>query len=141
MDPAQRILLEDTVGLLPPDTPSSQTAVSVAIAKLGEPSVVAAGNAAAVAAGSSFVGTGRALSAAAGRISYVYGLRGPSSERGPLRLWCCSPHCRLPLKHATLAQSRWTRHAAAVWWARTTRAWRSRLATAPGEWVCRGCVG
>ena len=55
-----------------------QTAVAVGIAKLGEPAAVAAGNAAAVAAGSSYVGTGRALSAAAGRISYCYGLKGPS---------------------------------------------------------------
>lgn len=59
-----------------------QTAVVVAIAKLGEPQAVAAGNAAAVAAGSSYVGTGRALSAAAGRISYCYGLKGPAGGLG-----------------------------------------------------------
>jgi len=88
LDPQQRVLLEEASGLLgQPDasfTASSgstqqhlqQTAVAVGIAKLGEPAAVVAGNAAAVAAGSSYVGTGRALSVAAGRLSYCYGLRG-----------------------------------------------------------------
>ena len=46
------------------------TAVAVGIAKLGEPAVMAMHKEA-----SSFVGTGRALSAAAGRLSYVHGLK------------------------------------------------------------------
>ena len=81
MDPQQRLVLEATAGLLVRDNPGGdgqQTAVFVGIAKLGEPAVAVAGIASAAAAGSSFVGTGSALSAAAGRISYTYGLRGPS---------------------------------------------------------------
>lgn len=92
LDPQQRVLLEEAAGLLPaPDSPAGGnkasssmaqqlTAVAVGIAKLGEPAVVAAGLAAATAAGSSYVGTGRALSAAAGRLSYCFGLKGPSGE-------------------------------------------------------------
>lgn len=84
------MLLEEAAGLLPtPDSPAGGsklggsalqqlTAVAVGIAKLGEPAVVAAGAAAATAAGSSYVGTGRALSASAGRLSYCFGLKGPS---------------------------------------------------------------
>lgn len=84
------MLLEEAAGLLATsDSPAGGskaagtamqqlTAVAVGIAKLGEPAVVAAGTAAATAAGSSYVGTGRALSAAAGRLSYCFGLRGPS---------------------------------------------------------------
>ena len=126
MDPQQRVLLEETAGLLAPDsapytagggsTSGSCTAVMVAIAKLGEPAGVAAGSAAAVAAGSSFIGTGRALSAAAGRLSYCYGLKGPSGRIGgcPLRLMdgsACSssplvgeslPTCRSLASHALL---------------------------------------
>lgn len=49
-----------------------KTAVVVAIAKLGEPAVVAS-----YTGGGSFVGTGRAMSAAAGRLSYFYGLKVP----------------------------------------------------------------
>lgn len=87
LDPQQRVLLEEASALLlTPDGLSSgkgtalsqQTAVSVGIAKLGEPPAVAAGTAAAVEAGSSYVGTGCALSAAAGRLSYFFGLKGPS---------------------------------------------------------------
>jgi len=44
--------------------------VAVAIARLGEPAEVARAR-----DGGSFVGTGRALSAAAGRLSYVNGLK------------------------------------------------------------------
>lgn len=44
--------------------------MAVAIAKLGEPAVVAQ-----FGGSGSFIGTGRALSAAAGRLSYVYGLK------------------------------------------------------------------
>ena len=46
------------------------TAVAVGIAKLGEPAVVAAHKEA-----SSYVGTGRALSVAAGRLSYTHALK------------------------------------------------------------------
>ena len=87
MDPQQRLLLEEASYLLrSADSTSGPahgrllTAVAVGIAKLGEPPAVAAGNARAVAAGSSYVGTGRALSAAAGRISYCFGLKGPAGE-------------------------------------------------------------
>ena len=93
MDPQQRLLLEESAGLLLPDSSArGQTAVSVGIAKLGEPVAVAAACAAAVAAGSSFVGTGRALSAAAGRLSYCYGLRGPcGAPQLPLYQLACMP--------------------------------------------------
>jgi acyl transferase domain-containing protein len=64
------MLVQETAGLLTPDAGGSKTAVAVAIAKLGEPAVVAQ-----FAGGGSFIGTGRALSAAAGRLSYVYGLK------------------------------------------------------------------
>lgn len=57
------------------------TAVAVGIAKLGEPAVLAAHKEA-----SSFVGTGRALSAAAGRLSYVHGFK----------VCCCQPAACLP---------------------------------------------
>lgn len=52
------------------DADGRLTAVAVGVAKLGEPALVTAHKDA-----SSFVGTGRALSAAAGRISYVHGLK------------------------------------------------------------------
>lgn len=52
------------------DRDGGLTAVAVGIAKLGEPAVLATHKEA-----SSFVGTGRALSAAAGRLSYVHGLK------------------------------------------------------------------
>lgn len=52
------------------DADGRLTAVVVGVAKLGEPAVLAAHKDA-----SSFVGTGRALSVAAGRISYVHGLK------------------------------------------------------------------
>ena len=64
------VLVQETAGLLTPDAGSSKTAVAVAIAKLGEPAVVTQ-----FAGGGSFIGTGRALSAAAGRLSYMYGLK------------------------------------------------------------------
>lgn len=93
LDPQQRVLLEETAGLLPgPDGGSRSdrtafqhlTAVAVGIGKLGESSAVVAGSLAAVAAGSSYVGTGRAMSAAAGRLSYSFGLKGPSGEQACL---------------------------------------------------------
>jgi hypothetical protein len=68
--------IQETAGLLMPDAGSSKTAVAVAIAKLGEPAVVAQFR-----GGGSFIGTGRALSAAAGRLSYVFGLKA-SALRG-----------------------------------------------------------
>ncbi|BDA51455.1 probable oleandomycin polyketide synthase, modules 5 and 6 [Coccomyxa sp. Obi] len=74
MDPQQRVMLEDTWGILAGgDTYGRLTAVAVGVAKLGEPAVLAAHKDA-----SSFIGTGRALSVAAGRISYIHGLKGPS---------------------------------------------------------------
>ena len=56
--------------MLPQDTGSQQTVVAVAIAKLSEPAVVVAAP-----TGGSFGGTGKAASVAAGRLSYVYGLK------------------------------------------------------------------
>ena len=52
------------------DADGGLTAVAVGIAKLGEPAAVAGYKEA-----SSFLGTGRALSVAAGRISYMHGLK------------------------------------------------------------------
>lgn len=52
------------------DTDGGLTVVAVGIAKLGEPAVMASFKEA-----SSFLGTGRALSAAAGRLSYVHELK------------------------------------------------------------------
>eukprot|EP00887_Chlorella_sp_A99_P003362 scaffold26.g3362.t1 len=83
MDPQQRVLLEEAAGLLAADAPSHTgsawgTAVMVGVGKGGEPRAVSAGIAAAVAAGSSYVGTGQAASVVAGRLSYSYGLKGPS---------------------------------------------------------------
>ena len=63
------------------DADGGLTAVAVGIAKLGEPAVLATHKEA-----SSFVGTGRALSAAAGRLSYVHGLK----------VCCCLPAVCLP---------------------------------------------
>ncbi len=52
------------------DADGRLTAVAVGVAKLGEPAVLAAHVGA-----SSFIGTGRALSVAAGRLSYIHGLK------------------------------------------------------------------
>ena len=67
-------------------TPVSLTAVAVGIAKLGEPAAVAGHKEA-----SSFTGTGRALSAAAGRLSYVHGLK-VFALTGTLSTWLVSNH-------------------------------------------------
>lgn len=56
--------------MLPPDSSGEQTVVAVAIAKLSEPAVVVAAP-----IRGSFGGTGKAASAAAGRLSYTYGLK------------------------------------------------------------------
>ena len=79
--------LQDTWRMLAGgDLSGGLTAVAVGIAKLGEPAVVAMHKEA-----SSFTGTGRALSAAAGRLSYMHGLRvrptlASCPERGCLSL-------------------------------------------------------
>ena len=74
--------MQDTWGMLiGGDADRGLTAVAVGIAKLGEPAVLATHKEA-----SSFVGTGRALSAAAGRLSYVHGLK----------VCCCQPAACLP---------------------------------------------
>ena len=52
------------------DADGRLTAVAVGVAKLGEPAVLATHVGA-----SSFIGTGRALSVAAGRLSYIHGLK------------------------------------------------------------------
>jgi len=77
MDPQQRCLLEEASQLIRIRDSGTTTVVAVGIAKLGEPQLVAVGGSAGVAAGSSLVSTGRALSAAAGRLSYAFGLCGP----------------------------------------------------------------
>ena len=80
MDPQQRCLLEDAIPLLTSNdsfaSKEKTTAVAVGIAKLGElpfwPSATTGGD-----AGGGYVATGKALSAAAGRLSYTFGLKGP----------------------------------------------------------------
>lgn len=63
--------MQDTWSMLAGgDADGGLTAVAVGIAKLGEPAAVAGYKEA-----SSFLGTGRALSVAAGRISYMHGLK------------------------------------------------------------------
>lgn len=57
------------------DADGRLTAVAVGVAKLGEPAVLAVHKDA-----SSFVGTGRALSVAAGRLSYIHGLKVNNSQ-------------------------------------------------------------
>ncbi len=64
--------------LLGRDSDSRLTAVAVGIAKLGEPAAVAGHKDT-----SSFVGTGRALSVAAGRLSYVHGLKASADRPFP----------------------------------------------------------
>ena len=58
--------------MLSTDTGSDMTAVAVGIAKLGDPAVVIN---ASKAGGGGFVASGRAPSVAAGRLSYVHGLK------------------------------------------------------------------
>lgn len=57
--------------MLPQDTGSQRTAVAVGIAKLGDPAVVAGASK----YGGGFVASGRAPSVAAGRLSYMQGLK------------------------------------------------------------------
>jgi hypothetical protein len=65
------LAMQETWGmLLGGDADGGLTAVAVGIAKLGESAAVAAHKDI-----SSFVGTGRALSVAAGRLSYVHALK------------------------------------------------------------------
>ncbi|KAK9866522.1 hypothetical protein WJX84_008502 [Apatococcus fuscideae] len=73
MDPSQRLLLEDTWDILESDSGLQQTAVAVGIARLSDPPAVTSHK-----GGGGFTGTGRALSVAAGRLSYAHGLKGPS---------------------------------------------------------------
>lgn len=59
-----------------PDAESGQpTAVAIGIAKLAEPAFVLHAALTSSGGGGGYIGTGRALSAAAGRLSYFYGLR------------------------------------------------------------------
>lgn len=78
MDPQHRVLLED-IGCLGvvSDISEKMTSVAVGIAKLGEPNLISMSAHQAAISGSSLVSTGRALSAAAGRVSFIFGLRGP----------------------------------------------------------------
>ena len=57
--------------MLQPDSDGSLTAVAVGIAKLGDPAVVLR----AAKLGGGFVASGRAPSVAAGRLSYIHGLK------------------------------------------------------------------
>jgi hypothetical protein len=82
--------------LLGGDSNGGLTAVAVGIAKLGEPAILTGRKEA-----SSFVGTGRALSAAAGRLSYVHNLKvrevaGSGKEREKSTLTSARMHCRAP---------------------------------------------
>lgn len=61
---------QESWSLLPHEEDSLMTSVAVGIAKLGEPPYVASHK-----AGAAFIATGRALSVAAGRLSFVYGLK------------------------------------------------------------------
>ena len=66
---------QETWAMLPPDAGSETTAIAVGIAKLGEPAVALQ----AAKYGGGFVASGRASSVAAGRLSYVNGLKVTSS--------------------------------------------------------------
>ena len=57
--------------MLPPNTVGETTAVAVGIARLGEPAIVLEASK----QGGGFVASGRASSVAAGRLSYVNGLK------------------------------------------------------------------
>lgn len=63
--------LQETWRMLPADAGGKSTAVAIAIAKLGEPAVVLEASK----QGGGFVASGRASSVAAGRLSYVNGLK------------------------------------------------------------------
>ena len=62
--------------MLPADTSSSRTAVAIGIAKLGDPVVVLQASK----HGGGFVASGKAPSVAAGRLSYVNGLKVRTSQ-------------------------------------------------------------
>lgn len=62
--------MQDTWGLLQPDVSADKTVVAVGIARMGEPAIIAQYRGT-----SSYRGTGMALSAAAGRLSYIHGLK------------------------------------------------------------------
>ena len=64
------VCIQDTTCLLSTDTGSEMTAVAIGIAKLGDPAVVLNASKA-----GGFVASGRAPSVAAGRLSYVHGLK------------------------------------------------------------------
>lgn len=65
-----RFGLQEAWAVLPRGEDTQATVVAVGIAKLGEPSYVAGSK-----VGTGFTATGRALSVAAGRLSFVYGLK------------------------------------------------------------------
>lgn len=67
---------QESWNLLPHEEDALMTSVAVGIAKLGEPPYVASSK-----GGAAFTASGRALSVAAGRLSFVYGLK-----VGPLML-------------------------------------------------------
>ena len=74
------LCVQETWGLLGADTDTEQTVVAVAIARLSEPALVTHQM-----SHGSFAGTGKALSVAAGRLSYTHGLKVQ-----PGLLLCCS---------------------------------------------------
>lgn len=74
MDPQQRVLLEDATEF---SFVSTNTAVAVGIAKLGEPAYYPSTTGKRSGAGGGYVATGKALSVAAGRLSYTFGFSGP----------------------------------------------------------------
>lgn len=78
MDPQQGSLLSHAAGLVRPDTSTAlPTAVFVGIARVIDSAAASASTLAAIAAGSGHAATGKALSAAAGRLSYTFALTGP----------------------------------------------------------------
>lgn len=64
--------MQMTLGMLESDQNGQLTVVAVGIAKLGEPAYIGSNK-----GGGPFVGTGKALSVAAGRLSYLHGLKVP----------------------------------------------------------------
>ena len=78
--------MQESWGLLQPDGHKDMTAIAIGVAKLGEPAVLLE----AAEAGGGFVASGRAPSVAAGRLSYIYGLKvlySTPSKHKPLDSW------------------------------------------------------
>ena len=93
--------VQGTWGLLDSDSDTHHTVVAVGIAKLSEPAVVTQQK-----SHGSFAGTGRALSVAAGRLSYIHGLKARSHHsafQDVLPLASTVQHCTMTLQRPVLA--------------------------------------